>query len=360
MIYYITRYTGNKKDAGTKAPKDIEMICEKNGWKSIEFVNPDIDSKSFAKVIKKIIVNNNNWKKLTKKVTKGDFVIYQHPMYFGTKFANKYIPLLQKKGVKFVALIHDLESLRNLTSTTKESKDSYVFGDMVLLEKFDYLIAHNLEMKEYLVNNGFNQEKIVCLEIFDYLCQTEFKNPQKTNTVDIAGNLDPNKCGYIYEIANNNPDVKMELFGGNYKEDISNTNLKYRGSFSSEKITGVLDGAFGIVWDGPTSKSCIGNTGNYLKYNNPHKTSMYLAAGIPVITWKEAAISKFVLENNVGIVVESLDDLISVINNVSVDEYEIMTQNARRIGKKLREGWYFQKAIESIFSLDLGEKKVEA
>ena len=37
-----------------------------------------------------------------------------------------------------------------------------------------------------------------------------------------------------------------------------------------------------------------------------------------------------------------------------------MTQNARSIGKKLREGWYFQKAMESIFRLDLGEKKVEA
>lgn len=67
---------------------------------------------------KKIVVNINNWKKLSKIVTKGDFVLYQHPMYFGTKFANKYIPIFQKKGVKFVALIHDLESLRNLTTVT--------------------------------------------------------------------------------------------------------------------------------------------------------------------------------------------------------------------------------------------------
>lgn len=116
MVYYITRYTGNTKDAGTKAPNDIEAICKKNGWKEIRFINPSENKKSLIEKAKKIVVNINNWKKLSKIVTKGDFVLYQHPMYFGTKFANKYIPIFQKKGVKFVALIHDLESLRNLTT----------------------------------------------------------------------------------------------------------------------------------------------------------------------------------------------------------------------------------------------------
>ena len=356
MVYYITRYTGNTKDAGTKAPDDIDAICKKNGWKEIKFINPSGNKKSLIEKTKKIIININNWKQLSRVATNGDFVLYQHPMYFGTKFANKYIPIFQKKGIKFIALIHDLESLRNLTIATEASKKSHIFGDLILLKKFDYIIAHNQKMKEYLVNNGIAEQKIVCLGIFDYLCQTEFKIFQKTNSVNIAGNLDPNKCGYIYEFVNDNPKIKVKLFGGNYTKDKVSPNLVYRGSFLPEEITGVLDGAFGIVWDGPTSKSCIGNTGNYLRYNNPHKTSMYLAAGIPVIVWEEAAIAQFIIENKVGIAIKSLENLTNELNKVSITEYDIMTQNSRNIGELLRQGWYFQSDMQRILTFGVGEK----
>ena len=92
MIYYITRYTGDSKDAGTKAPNDIESICRMSGWREIRFSNPNKDNK-----FKKLYVNFNNWKKLGKQVKKNDIVLYQHPMYFGTKFANRFIPILKKK-----------------------------------------------------------------------------------------------------------------------------------------------------------------------------------------------------------------------------------------------------------------------
>lgn len=356
MIYYITRYTGNAKDAGTKAPNDIEAICKKNGWKEIRFINPSDNKKTLIEKVKKIVININNWKNLSKIVSRGDFVLYQHPMYFGTKFANKYIPIFQKKGVKFVALIHDLESLRNLVAVSEESKKSHVFGDLILLKKFDYIIAHNQKMKDYLIHKGIDGKRIVCLEIFDYLCQTEFKTFKKTNSVNIAGNLDPNKCGYIYEFIKDNPELKVELFGGNYVKNKVAPNLVYRGSFLPEEITGILDGAFGIVWDGPTSKSCAGNTGNYLRYNNPHKTSMYLAAGIPVIVWEEAAIAQFIIENKVGITIKSLESLTNELNKVSEIEYNIMARNARNIGTLLRQGAYFQNAMERILVLDVGEK----
>ena len=33
---------------------------------------------------------------------------------------------------------------------------------------------------------------------------------------------------------------------------------------------------------------------DYLRINNPHKTSLYLACGIPIITWNKAAIAQYV------------------------------------------------------------------
>ena len=355
MIYYITRYAGNTKDAGTKAPKDIENICEKNGWREIKFENPIASKNSIVSAVKKTIVNINNWIRLNKAVKDGDLVLYQHPMYFGTKFANKFIPLIQKKGVRFIALIHDLESLRNLTANTEKDVNAYKYADMILLKKFDYIIAHNQKMKEYLIQNDIVDQKVFCLDIFDYLCQTEFKMPKKEKVVDIAGNLDPKKSGYIYEFANKNSEIKVELFGANYENSNTASNIEYRGIFTPEEITGFLDGSFGIVWDGPTAEDCIGYTGAYLKYNNPHKTSMYLAAGIPVIVWEKAAIAQFVLENKIGIAVSSLEKLNDEIDKISVDRYEDLAKNARCVGKNLRDGWYFQTVMEHIFKDFSGE-----
>lgn len=360
MFYYITRYTGISKDAGTKAPKDINAICKEMGWKEIPFLQPEKKSNKILNIINKININKRNWNKLNKIVSKGDYVLYQHPMYFGTKFADKNIPILRKKGVKFIVLIHDLESLRNLTATTKNDKQSYQFGDLILLNNFDYIIAHNNAMKNYLTSKGIESERVVCLEIFDYLCDTALCIPHMQNTIVIAGNLDKKKSGYIYELAKKNPEMNVLVFGANYPENQGLPNISYKGSFSPEEITGKLEGAFGIVWDGPSIDSCVGKTGEYLKYNNPHKTSMYLAAGIPVIAWKEAAISEFIINSNVGIVMDNLNDLFEKLKKITDEQYNLMVKNVENISSKLRTGYYFRKAIDEVIQLDEGLKKNES
>ena len=62
-----------------------------------------------------------------------------------------------------------------------------------------------------------------------------------------------------------------------------------------------LFGSFGLVWDGMSSETCKGSFGEYLRINNPHKTSLYLASGIPVIIWSKAALAEFIEKNKCGI-----------------------------------------------------------
>ena len=65
-------------------------------------------------------------------------------------------------------------------------------------------------------------------------------------------------------------------------------------------------------------------TGKYLKINNPHKLSLYLAVGLPVVIWDEAAEAEFVLKENVGFTVKSLYDLPEKLEAVSDNDYQIM------------------------------------
>lgn len=341
MNYYITRYTGTSKDAGTKAPKDINAICHRNGWTELPFIQPA----KWSKPLTKAVINIKNWANLLSKVKSGDTVLYQHPMYFGTKFADKALPLLKKKGTKSVALIHDLESLRNLTANKKVDEDSYQYADLVLLRKFDVVIAHNEKMKKYLMEHGFAADKIICLEIFDYLFEGDARPHELSMRVAIAGNLDHQKCSYIYDMAAHNPDIRVNLYGGNFDNKHTQENLTYYGSYSPEEIPGVIDAAFGIVWDGESSDSCVGNTGEYLKYNNPHKTSLYMVAGLPVIVWDQAAIADFVVKNEVGIAIRSLNELTSTLQGITECEYEKMRSNAMQVGVRLKSGDYLKKAF---------------
>ena len=71
-------------------------------------------------------------------------------------------------------------------------------------------------------------------------------------------------------------------------------NVKYCGQYKPEELPEKLEGGFGLVWDGDDLGACTGVFGEYMKYNNPHKTSLYLASGLPVIIWEKAAMAKYI------------------------------------------------------------------
>ncbi len=353
-IYHINIRRKSRNTAGAKAPNDVASICNKNGI--IEFPMPMFPNSS-PKLYRKLwlaVVCTYHWMKLGRVVKAGDVVIYQHPMY-GNRVAEKFIPRIQKKGCKFIALIHDLESLRKgIEGVIRKNEKTNDLADNVLLKHFDSVICHNEHMKKYMVGQGFDANKVICLDIFDYLYDGEMPTVKRSEqpSVAIAGNLAVGKCAYIYEIMQHNDDKKLQLqlFGVNY-EDLGIKGMVYHGSFKPEELPTHLTGDFGLVWDGTSAATCAGNTGEYLKYNNPHKTSLYLASGMPVIVWKEAAMAGFVKDNGVGIVVESLYDIDKVISAVSDAEYLMMCENAKRIGARLREGYYFNCALQKCLQI---------
>ena len=105
-------------------------------------------------------------------------------------------------------------------------------------------------------------------------------------------------------------------------------------------------GGFGLVWDGDSAHTCSGMYGEYLKINNPHKASLYLASGFPIIVWKQSALADFVRNNNCGILVNSLFEIAETLKSISEDEYQEMIKNSKRIGEKIRQGHYLKIAVE--------------
>ncbi|HRU98160.1 MAG TPA: hypothetical protein P5092_12115 [Ruminococcus sp.] len=354
MIYYIGVEDELRNTAGTKAPNDIKEICADKGYSYRSLIVPSSVTNPLLQKAARFKNAESFWKSLKKDAVSGDVVIYQHPV-FGWRNAQSYIPKMQEKGVKFIALIHDLESLRKGIEGVVDANKGFLDTDQTLLSLFDAVICHNTKMKQYLISQGFDEKKLICLEIFDYLTDYVPSARVKSDTpsICIAGNLAKGKCSYIYNILSDshNPDLKINLYGVNYEEGDAQENLIYHGSFKPEELSAHLEGDFGLVWDGNAAETCAGNTGEYLRYNNPHKTSLYLASGIPVLIWKQSAMADFINANGVGITVDSLYDAEVAIKTVTAEEYTEMQKNVMAISEKLRNGYYFSTAIEKALAV---------
>lgn len=347
MTYLIDEIYGfsneDKKNATSKAREDIVNIS-----KTINFcilkkeITPQKNNSKFGRLLFDMR-SLMEWRKffITNKFCYGDIVCIQYPMINYPFGFSCVLKLMRKKRIKTIAIIHDLNCVRYPQFHLFRKKE------IITLNSFDCLINHNNKMNIKLTEFGINRPKIVDLQIFDYLSSCADKRSNKCNVdVAIAGNLSKLKSGYLYSLPK---DVSFSLYGLNYEGN--EENVLYYGAFSPDALPSIICGKFGLVWDGPSAFTCEGNYGEYLKINNPHKLSLYMAAGIPVIVWKKAAIAEFVKEQNIGILIDSLFELKNILDRVTDKEYEIMKKNAENIKVKVSEGYYIKMALNKAMKL---------
>ena len=339
--YLISEDNELHNHAGSKARNDVEEFLDKPNIKMLK-VSKFFNSQGVFNKVKITNTMTIEWIKIISKIKKGSEVIIQYPLESPKDLVNFFIKLAKKvKHIKFISIIHDLESLR---FDTKRK-----FEEIKYLNEFKYIIVHNEKMKEYLISLGIEESKFIVLEVFDYkVNQINTVRRELRNEVAIAGNLKDTKSKYVYKLNNIKNTIKFNLFGPNYNGNISK-NIKYFGQFPPEEIPKVLEGSFGLVWDGNDIETCTGITGKYLKYNNPHKLSLYIIAQLPIIIWKEAAMAQFVEDEKIGITINSLDEIESRINTLTSDDYENMLNNIEKISHRLKEGYYINKAIKESF-----------
>lgn len=355
--YYLKEGTieSNQKHAGSKARIDVEVILKNKYFQCVHSSVYYVKRNILGKFIEQLKIKRE-WENKFSEIPNSTCLFIQYPVdtFLFTLFGG--LKKLKKRGISVCLIVHDLEifRFRNVKKTSFRRKIALYFSDIKNLKDCQFIIVHNEAMKLCLANE-FNipMEKMVTLGIFDYLQSHTIKNNTLSKDVIIAGNLDKNKCGYLSDLPN---DVNWKLYGVGY-EDKGIKNITYCGAYMPDELPQHLEGAFGLVWDGDSAESCIGVYGEYLKINNPHKTSLYLSSGIPVIVWEQAAIADFIKKNNCGFTVSSLKEIGKKIAEISEEEYSEMKDNAEAIAEKLRVGYYMNQAIENCISKHEDYKK---
>lgn len=350
MNYYIGEHLTESRTAGSKARDDISAILKSHGWEPLTirhvFADPTIrDTRSAFFKVRENLKIRKEWSGLFKTPGAGDTVLIQFPVMRRPALLSKILHRFRKRGGRIILVIHDLELFRYVKRKESGSlrRIWITYEEKSVLQEADHIIVHNEKMRETMIRMGTDPKKMIPLRIFDYLAEAkkENKNQETAHDVAIAGYLAPHKAGYLYQLPSN---VQFSLYGRGY-EDKGETNIRYYGSFHPDELPFVINAKYGLVWDGDSADTCTGIYGEYLKINNPHKTSLYLAAGIPVIIWSQAAMGDFIREKRCGLTVDSLSELREKIDGISPEEYQSMKGHAESVGDQIRKGEYTLKAL---------------
>lgn len=338
-------------NAGSKARNDVDTILVNAGFSPLTVQASQIESKGAIRTIRHHFKAYTEWRNTLSVINSGDVVLIQYPIRNHTVFIGRLIKKLHKRKIKIIALIHDLESLRLAISPEidRRKRLRYILEEIPALKKCDSIIVHNAHMKDKIIQLfGVEPDKMKELTLFDYLtpqgCSGEEFN--KDMPIVVAGNLSKAKSGYVYNLPEG---MQYILFGANYDCKEAD-NIDYRGACDPDILPTKLSGSFGLVWDGPSSETCKGVFGEYLKYNNPHKASLYLAAGMPIIVWSKSALAGFVKNYNCGITIDSLSDMRDAIGSLSSVQYRDILESVHGVQRLLSSGYYTKKAVIDNFS----------
>lgn len=334
MKYILEEYTINAYNAGSKAREDATKIVLNNGYHSIG-INDKRSTHKETKLNKALLLIKL-FVSMFFKLKKGDVLFMQQ------SWTVMKVIFLLKKVIEFkiIYLIHDVYSIKYDDKQAHQQEIDYEMG---ILSKCDFVIAHNQYMIDRLTAYGCNT-KLINLKIFDYLTDVSFKRREFSEVPSISFAGDMKKSTFLKELDNIPNDVLKIYAYGNPAMDFEN--IDYEGKVDAAILPRVIEGNFGLIWEG---EYILDEKDNYTRFNNPHKASLYINSGLPLVVWDRSAIANFVRDEGIGICISSLDEIADCLRRISAEEYDHMTKNCECLSSKLKAGYYLSTAISKIY-----------
>lgn len=340
MKYQLRMYYADaaNQSAGPKATRDCSAILSEMGYRHF-----DVPVYSVKHRLLNLLTLLKHFVKLFLSLRSGDTVLLQYPLLGINKGLKHLAGLLRVRGCQLICLVHDLDALRQV------HHDWTLEEEVARLNAFNLVIVHNERMRSLLQDNGVKVE-MRCLELFDYLLpepvwramQEQGSSGTPYMRIAFAGNL---KKSVFLKKLEQVPGLRFILYGQGFEALPAVERLEWLGSFDADELPAKLQADFGLVWDGEDIDACTGDLGQYLKYNNPHKASLYLLAGLPLIAPKTSAIGAFIRTHGVGITVDALTELPGILSRLQDHEYQSMRAAIQPIASKIASGTFLKQAL---------------
>lgn len=335
MNIYVSRCYANLTTAGNKAKTDVERIMTEE-----RFYNAGLPQRIGGGKVSTFFYNLRSILRAMLQMRRGDVLWLQYPV---KKYYTTLCRYARFRGVSTVTLIHDLGSCRRKKLTPEK--------EVKRLSCTDHVIASNEAMGKKLREMGY-AGSLDALGVWDYLTNTTARRLPRRPSLELprvayAGGLSHRKNAFIYKWPEVIEGYTVHLYGRGFHPELIADSSAFtdHGFVPVDQFLRTVDCDFGLVWDGDSTDTCSGDFGEYLAINTPHKLSMYLRAGIPVIVWSRSAMASFVVREGVGFVVDSLTQIPACLRSISTDRQELMRERAYAIGVKIGRGEFFRTAM---------------
>lgn len=335
---YLSRNYRNRSSAGSKAKSDMERLMEQEGFRNVGLPRTYYENHVLAFFLTLLGVLKSVW-----SIRRGDRLFLQYPL---KKYFVFVCRVAHWKRAQVVVLIHDLGSFRRKALTIPQ--------EINRLNHADYLIALNPSMQRWLREHGCTLP-VGTLGIWDYLSEAtgkaiSLRAPHSPLIVVYAGALSRRKNAFLYQWGAEIRGYRVNIYGRGFDADraAGREHFCMKGFVESDRLIASVEGDFGLVWDGDSTATCSGNFGEYLQYNNPHKTSLYIRCGLPVIVWSKAALAPFVLRHGIGLCIDSLAELNERLPAVTPEAYRQLKENVEQMSRRMACGYYFKQAVREL------------
>ncbi|HET1252031.1 TPA: sugar transferase [Streptococcus pneumoniae] len=225
----------------------------------------------------------------------GDILVFQSPTWNGFEFDRLLFDKLKDMQVKIICFIHDVVPLMF-------DSNYYLMKDyMYMYNLSDVLIVPSERMKTRLMEEGLTTKKILVQGMWDH----------------------PHD---------------LSLYTPAFKKD-------------EELLLELSKGGFGLVWG---THQNDGESNQYYTLNISHKVSTYLTAGIPVIVPSNLSTAKFIVDQGLGFMADSLEEVHAIVDKMNLQEYQEMTNRIKTFSYLLKEGYFTKKLlVDAIYHLGI-------
>ncbi|MCQ6659189.1 hypothetical protein [Leuconostoc citreum] len=322
-------YQAGYRQAMNKIQSDFSSFVETDSLNLERLILPISTGKITNEVSNKIEEALNN-------LVAGDVVVYQHPTYQGSEYEQCLLNKLKEHQALVVIVAHDVLSIRDEQVVRFNS-------EIKLFNLANIIIVHTVAMKLRLKQYGV-KVPMMTRELPSYqttLNDTTVRS-HDFNQVIYAGNIAKAQWLLQYD-----QDTPISLFGHWSWQDgpeILFSSVNYHGSVDEAQLPLQSFNGFGLVWDGWQIPD-FETIGRYTKYNWPMKASMYLASGLPIITWKGSPLAELTDKYNIGFSLDDLGNLTDEMSRINVEQFKIMKQAAIIYGENIRNGFNTKSVI---------------
>lgn len=265
---------------------------------------------------------------ITSVIRDNDIVLLQSPSWNAVDYDKELVDEIRRhRNIRLAIFIHDV--LPMMFGATEEEFQQVIR----IYNRADLVIVPTESMLDFLRKRGLAVKKVLIQPMWDFPFSGDLREPEFQRQIVFSGS--PERYSFLAVWKH---DIPLRLFTDD-DFAFNGQNIRYEGwKNPTELLIEYTKGGFGLVWEQKDQP-------DYDKCSQPYKLAAYLAAGIPVIIKSGLPHEQTVLDYEIGFVVDSIEEAVQKVREISEVEYRQMAKNIGNIGNLIRGGFFTKKLL---------------